>query len=81
MKELQHFGIGDQGGQPRRLCSAPGRTARDLHQVGVAIAGRELDQAEPVAMGVETHGLGIDRHDRAERQVRGKIAAVKADRH
>ena len=55
--------------------------ARDLHQMGIAVAGRELDQAEPVAMGVEAHRLGVDRHDGAERQIGGKVAAMKADRH
>ena len=36
----------------------------------VAVAGGELHQAQPVAMRVEAHGLGVDRDDRAERSGR-----------
>ena len=55
--------------------------ARHLHQMGIAVAGRELDQAKPVAMRVETHGLGVDGHDRAERDVGRQVAAMELDRH
>ncbi len=49
--------------------------------MGVAVAGRKLDQAKPVAMGIEPHGLGVDGHAGTKRQVGGKVAAMKADRH
>ena len=55
-KSFSTFGIGQQGGQPWRLEGA----ARHLHEMGVAVAGRELDQAQPVAMRIEAHGLGVD---------------------
>src|SRR6266851_5306659 len=47
-----------------------------------AVAGRELHHAQPVAVRIEPHGLGVDR-DRAAavmREVR-QIAAVQADGH
>ena len=55
--------------------------ARNLHDVGRAVAGRELDHAQPVAMRVEPHGLGVDRdHVLVAREI-GEIAAVQADGH
>ena len=60
----------------------PAAPWRDLHHVGGAVAGRKLDDAQPVAPDIETHGLGVDR-DRADLvagEVR-QIAAVQADGH
>ena len=51
----------------RRAAADIGRAAgvrRDLHHVGGSVAGRELDQAQPVAAEIEPHGFGVDR-DRA----------------
>ena len=67
VKELQDLRISDQGCQAR----CHDRAARDLDEMGVAVAGRELDQAKPVAMRIETHRFGIDGHDRPERQFGG----------
>jgi hypothetical protein len=55
---------------------------RNLHDVGRAVAGRQLHDAEPITPRVETHRLGVDR-DRGTgvaRQV-GKIAVVLTDGH
>ncbi len=53
----------------------------DLHHVGAAVAVRHLHHAEPVAMRIEPHGLGIDRYrSRVAGQI-GQIAAVQADGH
>ena len=54
---------------------------RDLHDVGAAVAVRHLHHAEPVAMRIEPHGLGIDRHRiRVAGQI-GQVAAMQADGH
>ena len=37
-------------------------TGGDLDDVGAAVAGRKLDEAEAVAMRIEAEGLGVDRH-------------------
>ena len=47
--------------------------------MGVAVAGGELHQAEPVAMRVEAHGLGIDRDDGPERQAFRQVVPVQMD--
>ena len=60
MEELEHAVVGEQPLQLRR-----GIVAGELHQHGAAVALGELHQAEPVAMGVEAHGLGVDGHDAA----------------
>jgi hypothetical protein len=49
--------------------------------MGIAVAGRQLHEAQPVAMGIETHGLGVDGDHRTEGESGRKVAAVKADRH
>ena len=56
-------------------------SGRDLHHVGGAVAGRKLHHAEPVAVGVETHGLGVDRHRALVGGEVGQIAAMQADGH
>ena len=49
--------------------------------MGVAVAGRKLDDAQPVAMRVQPHRLGIDRDRRPEIDAFGKVAAVKPVSH
>jgi hypothetical protein len=65
---------------------SPGVTARvgsgsELDEVGPAVAGRKLDQAEPVAMAVQTHGLGVDRDYVAEVEAVGQVAPVEFEGH
>ena len=52
--------VGEERGEVRRRALA----GRDLDDIGVAVAGRKLDEAEPVAERVEPERLGVDR-DRA----------------
>ncbi len=52
-----------------------------LHEVGPAVAGGELHDAQSVAPWIETHGLGIDGHDVAEIQPGRQIAVMKGDIH
>src|SRR5712671_6311654 len=47
----------------------------------VPVAARQLNQAQPVAMRVEPHGLGIDRNRRAEGHPLGKIAVMQLMTH
>src|SRR5262249_28911051 len=49
---------------------------------GGAVTGRQLHHAEAIAMRLEPHGLGVDRH-RAALVVEeiGQVAAVQADGH
>ena len=76
-KILSIVGVGEQALEIGRRVLSGG----DLHHIGGAVAGRELHHAEPVAVGVEPHGLGVDRHRaRVGRQV-GQVAAVQADGH
>ena len=57
VKELGHPGVGEQPLQPGRAIAA----WRELDQMRVPVSGRELDEAQPVAMRVEPHRLGVDR--------------------
>src|SRR5712671_3712462 len=47
----------------------------------VPIAGRQLDEAQPVAMRVEPHGLGVDRNNRSEVEPFGQITTIKSIGH
>ena len=77
MEDLQDRLVGEELLQIRRLFLPGG----DLHHVGGAVAGRELHDAEPVAVRVETHGLGVDRHRALVGAEVGQIAAMQADGH
>ena len=72
--------VGQQAGQIGAVVAVAAEVRRDeLHQVRVAVAGRELHQAEPVAMRIEAHGLGIDRDDGAEGQAFRQVVPVQMD--
>ncbi len=77
MEELEHFVIRKQAREIRRsriaLC--------DLHEVGVPIAARELDEAKPVAVRVEAERLGVDRDHRAGLIIGRQIAMMEAVSH
>ena len=77
MEDFHDLRIGQQGRQVRR----PGMILRDLHHVGAAVAVRHLHEAEPVAMWMQAHGLGVDRHRIGVAGEIGQIAAMQAYGH
>ena len=77
MEQLGYAAIGQQLPQPRRRVGP----RRELHEMRVPIAGRELDEAQPVAMRVEPHRLGVDRNNRSEVEPFGQITAIKSIGH
>ena len=52
---------------------------QQLHEVRDPVACRQLHQAEPVAMRVQAHRLGIDRDDGAEQQTLRQIVTMEMD--
>ena len=74
MKQLGDLGIGQQLFQIGRGILAGG----ELHRMADAVAGRQLRQAEPVAVGIEAQGFGIDGHQRAQIQAGRQIALVQS---
>src|SRR5208282_4001750 len=77
VENLEHLGIGQERLQARRLVIAVG----ELNQMAFAEASRKLDQAQPVALRLEAHRLGVDGYGAAERQSGGKIAAMQMRVH
>ncbi|MDT4877494.1 hypothetical protein FQZ97_1130150 [compost metagenome] len=77
MEDLGDIGIAEKLDQIGRL----GGVLWDLHDVGAAIAGRELHDAEPVTMRIEPHGLGIDGDLAAIARKIRQVAAVQSDGH
>ena len=77
MKEFQYLGVVQKPLQIGRL----GLPFGDLHELGVAVAPGELDEAEPVALRVEPKRFGVDRHDRAKIEAVGEIAFVQSNSH
>src|SRR5579862_8106809 len=49
--------------------------------MSVAVAGRKLHQAKPVAMRVQPHRLGVDRDSRPKIDPFGEIASVELMAH
>src|SRR4029077_18193737 len=78
MKNFEDRPVGEKLGEIGRLA----RARRDLDHIGGAIARRELHHAEPIAVHIESHGLGIDCYRTAAvaRQI-GQIAAMQTDGH
>jgi len=58
-----------------------GAPARDLDHIGTPVAWRQLDDAQPVAMVVKAHGLGIDSDRPLIAAEVGEIAAMQANGH
>ena len=77
MEELQHLRVGQQRLEIGRARLPPG----DPHEIGVAVAARELHEAQPVAMRIEAEGLGVDGDDGPEIGAVRQIALVQADGH
>src|SRR5579863_69175 len=57
MEQLDDCGVDEEPLQIRGVVAAGG----ELNEMSIAIAARELYQAQPVAMRVEPHRLGVDR--------------------
>ncbi len=79
-RKVEYLGdrrIGQQRLQVRRVAL----TLRDLDDIGTAVAVRHLHHAEPVAMRMEAHGLGIDRYRVGVARNIGQVAAMQADGH
>src|SRR5580692_1915681 len=62
VKHLSDLGIGQQRFQMWRIRGSTPVLARSLDDNGAAIAIRQLHDAKPVAVRIESHGLGIDGH-------------------
>ena len=77
VEDLGERRVGEERRQDRRL----GLAGRDLDDVGVAVAARQLDEAKPVAMGVEPQRFGVDRDGARVADVGGEVALVKSDGH
>ena len=77
MKKLQPRRIGQQFFKIGRAGLAGG----DLNDFSRAVAARQLHDAQTVPTNVETQSLGVDRHCRAEIEVRRQIAAMNAYGH
>jgi hypothetical protein len=49
--------------------------------VTLAIARRELDQAQAIATGIESHGLRVDGNDRPKIEIARQVLLMQVDRH
>ncbi len=77
VEDFRDLRIAQQRLQIRRV----GVIFRDLHHIGAAVAVRQLHHAEPVAVRMQPHGLGIDRHRIGIAGQIGQVAAMQADGH
>ena len=64
MKNLEEILVRQKPFQIRRAIGRISGMRWNLHHVGGAVAGRQLNHAKPVAVEIEPHGLGIDRDAR-----------------
>ncbi len=81
MHQLDHVRRGQQPLEVRAVETVATQFGRDqLHEMGVAVPGRELNQTQPVAMRIEAHRLGVDRNHPAEIDRLGQVVAVEMDR-
>src|SRR5215470_13164521 len=77
VEDFQTLRIAQQLGQIGR----GGGAARDLHDIGAAVARRKLHHAQPIAMRIEPHGFRIDCHGAGVAPYVGQIAAMQTDAH
>ena len=75
MKELQDRRVGQQ---PLQI-GGGALTARDLHQMRIAISGGELDDTKPVAPRIKPHGFRIHRNNGAEDEPVGQVIVMQMD--
>jgi hypothetical protein len=77
MEDLENIGVRQKALEVR----GAGLSQRDLDEVRVPVAGRQLNNAQAVPVGVEAHRLAVDRDGRAEVEVARKVAEVKVIGH
>ena len=78
--QLDDDRVGQQALEVRAVEAVPAERRRhELHQVRLAVAGGKLHQAEPVAVRLQAHRLGIDRDHGAERQALRQVVPVQMD--
>ena len=77
MKQFQNAAILKEPYQVGRL----GLALRYLHQIRMTIAKGKLNDAETVAVWIESHGFGVDGDNGRWRRAGGKIAEVQANGH
>ena len=73
MKKLGYAGIGQHQFQPRSLVL----TGCELHEMGIPVARRELDETQSVAIRVQAHRLCVYGDNRPEVHAFGEITAIK----
>ena len=73
MENLGHLGVGQQRLEVGRVVGG----AVHLHQMGIAVAGRKLDQAKLVAAWQQPQRFGINGNRSAKVQSGGQITLVK----
>ena len=76
MEELGHIRVCQQRLEPRRVVG-DGRVRRELHEMAVPLAGRNLHQAQPVAQRVESHGLAVHGDEIPEIKAVGQVAMME----
>ena len=77
VEDLQHLGVGQQPLQVRAVVGG----AVQAHDMGVPVAGRQLDHAQRVAPETQAHGLGIDGDLGPQVKVVGQVALMQIDGH
>ena len=78
MEQLEPCGIGQHRLEIGRVVIAVGRKA---HEMLVALAVADLDDAQPVADRDETHGFGIDGHGAIGEDACGEVFFVEMHCH
>ena len=68
----QHIGVFQHRTQVRRLRLA----LFNLHDMAVAVTARHLDQAQPVAVGIQAHRFTINCHNGAKVESIGQVVLV-----
>src|SRR3989337_2734627 len=74
MEDLERALIGEQPLQLGRVIGSG-----KLHQRSAAVALGELHEAEPVAIGIEAHRLGVDADRAAGEAPWGQVALIEFD--
>ena len=78
MVEFHPLRIGQYGLEVRRVI---GRSRREADEVLIPPAIGNLQQAQPVARGDQSHGFGIDRNRPGREHAFGEIFFVEIDSH
>jgi hypothetical protein len=81
MENFCHLRIGQERLQVRRVGLVLSMIPWNLDDIGTAVAVRHLHHAQPVAVRMQSHGLGIDRHRVGVAGEIRQIAAMQAYGH